>query len=91
MSLVDNPSAFPCFEPFETYDEDRGRHVEHQLPTGGMSLRDYFAAKALQSYMQWELGQPIDSGSDTRQKAAAKYARVAYEIADAMLKARTAE
>ena len=54
----------------------------------GMSLRDYFAAKAMQAYMGWALDQPTTDEADTRQKAAAHYARVGYAIADAMLKAR---
>jgi hypothetical protein len=45
----------------------------------GMTLRDYFAAKAMQSYMMQEVWNP-----DTYQMAA----RSAYRVADAMLKAR---
>jgi hypothetical protein len=55
----------------------------HNLQNDGMSLRDYFAAKALQSIMgksdmllpDWAL-HDLD------------VAEVAYEFADAMLKAR---
>ena len=46
----------------------------------GMSLRDYFAAKALVGMMS---GKPI-----TSERAVPSYAEQAYEIADAMLKAR---
>lgn len=53
----------------------------------GMTMRDYFAAVALQSYMTWSLDQPAYT-DDTREKAAARYAKVSYEIADAMLTAR---
>ena len=43
----------------------------------GMTLRDYFAAAALPESMQWK-------GTDK----AAEVARMAYQIADAMLKRR---
>lgn len=46
----------------------------------GMSLRDYFAAKALQGL----LACPIGDNTQTT------YAKLAYEYADAMLKARGA-
>jgi hypothetical protein len=48
----------------------------------GMTLRDYFAAKAMQSYI-------LDS--DWRSEVPnAETARAAYMVADAMLKAREA-
>lgn len=50
---------------------------ERWLPEGGMSLRDYFAAKAL---------APAFPGMSTRDVQYA--AEAAYEIADAMLAAR---
>lgn len=46
------------------------------MPTQGMTLRDYFAAKAMQALIT----RIAMSGGDQ--------ARKAYEIADAMLKAR---
>ena len=45
----------------------------------GMTLRDYFAAKAMQTYMISETWNP-----DTYKNAA----RLAYRVADAMLKER---
>jgi hypothetical protein len=51
-------------------------------PEGGMTLRDYFAAKAM---------QPINSQAIDYAKAeASDMARKAYMIADAMIKARAA-
>jgi hypothetical protein len=50
-------------------------------PTNGMTLRDYFAAAALQGNITY-LGMPI-----TREGANAR-AMEAYEVADAMLRAR---
>ena len=51
------------------------------LNVTGMTLRDYFAAKAMQTYMISETWNP-----DTYQNAA----RLAYRVADAMLKERDA-
>jgi len=54
--------------------------------TNGMSLRDYFAAKAMQSYASDEaFGDACTfMGKDFNEEVA----RTAYQIADAMLKAR---
>ena len=54
---------------------------EYGYPAKGMTLRDYFAAKAIQGMLACPV-QP-QSGPDM-------YARDAYTIADAMLKAREA-
>lgn len=62
--------AFPCADDEATYEQ----------PNRGMSLRDYFAAKAMQGYCsdrEWR----ADCDADAT-------ARSAYFIADAMLKAR---
>jgi hypothetical protein len=80
-----NPNAFPAMERFDKYDEDRGKYVEHHLPEGGMSLRDYFAAKALQGL----LAHPCPD--DKRLHPGLGMAARAYEYADAMLKARVAK
>jgi len=64
---MNNPQAFPC-----EIDLDIGvRDV--QL---GMTLRDYFAAKAM---LRTSVGSSYE-----------QLAKTAYEIADAMLKAREA-
>ena len=59
---------------------------------GGMTLRDYFAAKAMQSIyaanVEWEpTGTPMDEES---LQVLADVAQDAYKMADAMLKAREA-
>ncbi|KKJ32115.1 hypothetical protein T637_09675 [Enterobacter hormaechei subsp. hoffmannii] len=54
--------------------------VEEVITNGGMSLRDYFAAMA----MQGKLSNPEWMASDART------ATEAYEMADAMLRAREA-
>lgn len=56
--------------------------VGHKDYASGMTLRDYFAAKALPTCIS--LAQYRDGGWDEVSAAAA-----AYAVADAMLKART--
>jgi len=51
----------------------------------GMSLRDYFAAKALQGMLA---SCPVVDRTTVKKK---KWADVSYEFADAMLKAREAK
>ena len=71
MSAInDGGPAFAQFEP----DAWRNPRV-----TGGMTLRDYFAAKAMQ-------GEIDSQGLEGRE--ADHIAGMAYEMADAMLKAR---
>ena len=65
-----NPSAFPL-------------HPEHwQEENQGMSLRDYFAAKAMQGY--------CSNQQHTSSCTVGLTADCAYEMADAMMKAREA-
>lgn len=68
MEQKDGGPAFP--------HDDRAQYCERE----GMSLRDYFAAKAMQAY--------LSSSAAPRQYSQDVYARTAYEMADAMLKAR---
>jgi hypothetical protein len=69
MNNTNNPSAFPSTK-------------YGMIISTGMTLRDYFAAKAMQSLL---LSSSIDQShwSDM-------HARFAYDVADAMLKAREA-
>lgn len=63
--------------------------LESPFLVQGMSLRDYFAAKAMQAAITGAHG--IGSApDDQRLQAWAAVSRVSYEIADAMLKARQA-
>lgn len=66
-------------------------------PTYGMTLRDYFAAKAMHAFIvepQWgdnnslvyEFAKRLETAPGTPER----YAKVAYMMADAMLKARGA-
>lgn len=76
QAIDDGGSAFP--EVSEQYDIDRGAHAVCSV--GGMTLRDYFAAKAMQvirADAEFLLRHDADQVADR-----------AYELADAMLKAR---
>lgn len=74
----ENPSAFPL----SASDGDAVHSWQ-----GGMTLRDYFAATVIQGLMMAESKKKIKSKDEylLRQQAVAE---VAYDQADAMLKAR---
>lgn len=78
----ENPPAFPSPET-ENYD-----------PVPGMSLRDYFAAKAMQGIVgaavfdQKAEDMMKRAGIDVKRDTEAFVALVAYDIADAMLAER---
>jgi hypothetical protein len=66
---MNNPPAFP-----QLVLSNNGAYVE-----GGMTLRDYFAAKAMQGIL-----------ADPSTPEIMDIAGAAYEVADAMMKAREA-
>ena len=75
--MKNNPPAFPV--GLDAYGEDKT----------GMTLRDYFAAKAMPIFMAEMDGPDGDNpGGPTWQSH--QVAELAYEIADAMLRAREA-
>lgn len=66
------------FPTYQKYDNNDGG--VYYKPSGGMDLRDYFAAAALTAVCHdWCTSDP---------KHAEEVARVVYEFADAMLKER---
>lgn len=69
--MANNPSAFP-------WSVDNGEKI---VGNKGMTLRDYFAAKAMQNFRD-------QIGSQSDQEWFDKVAEGAYRMADAMLKAR---
>jgi hypothetical protein len=71
-------SAFPM-----TFNVDGAVVVQE-----GLTIRDYFAAKAMEPFVLWALDQKTFTDYDTAAKASAEYAKSAYMIADAMLAAR---
>jgi len=71
--------AFPIPGKVAHYDEG----TFEDAPFAGMTLRDYFAAKAMQGAMASFInGAPADAETD------AKIFKAAYMIADAMIAAR---
>ena len=68
---MNNPPAFPS-----THHNGWGE------PEKGMTLRDYFAAKAMQGFMY---GAPTN---DDINNALGSLAEMSYKLADAMLAAR---
>jgi hypothetical protein len=75
--INDGGPAFPCVY----YSEPIGSIGPQLTIKGGMTLRDYFAAAALQGM----LTDSCIQGSDSQ------FAESAYSYADAMLKAREAK
>lgn len=51
-----------------------------------MDVRDYFAAKAMQELLRWDLAVPIE-----KQSGMFWLAEYSYKIADEMMKARDAK
>jgi hypothetical protein len=78
----DGGPAFPC----ETYGIRNGK--ETTIPTNGMTLRDYFATKAMAGMLssnETDLENTVSCNV-----AQSNLARAAYAIADIMLAAREA-
>jgi hypothetical protein len=78
--IGDGGPAFPV--PEVSQNQATGEAVIHQTTCAGLSIRDYFAAKALAG---WLAGLPGDV--EVHEDA---IARRCYTLADAMLKARQA-
>jgi hypothetical protein len=81
MSTATGGPAFPCEQ-------------QTNWTSAGMTLRDYFAAKAMQGYISakaWhpDFIYPDDFAFGAGERAADAVALSAYKYADAMLKART--
>lgn len=78
----------PAFPAMVSINRSTGEHQPHQFGnddfcTTGLSLRDYFAAKAMQGWLA--------SFGPTDSPKASSVANLAYGIADAMLAARGAQ
>jgi hypothetical protein len=75
---MNNPHAFPAM------------HIDLAEHEHGMTLRDYFAAKAMQVLMT-ETDGTNDDNPDSPRWQSSEVAEMAYEQADAMLEARKPE
>jgi hypothetical protein len=76
--IRDGGQAFPAFERWVEHRD--GYDVERSGPVDGMTMRDYFAAKALQALLAKE--------GSTADLCFGAFAECAYSYADAMLTAR---
>lgn len=86
----ENPPAFPCDLPPAYYYQDGKPEKVYPLHSGkyqGMPLRDYFAAKAMASYVNPDflMRATTDEHVDYLLSNCANFS---YRMADAMLKAR---
>ena len=70
---MNNPPAFPSLH----WVAPQG-HSANENPQG-MTLRDYFAAKAMQGLLSSDVNAPLET-----------FAKQSYKVADAMMKAREA-
>lgn len=95
----DGGPAFPTIEVFDARNSDTHQRVVNIEANSGMSLRDYFAAKALAGWMASygpEGHHPAalaGEGSDDEREASAflrcvHLAEMSYVMADAMLTVR---
>ena len=75
--MLNNPPAFPSQS---VYIEDQ------ETNSRGMTLRDYFAAQALQGFLPDAFQEAPDNYP--AKKLAPFWASMAYQLADEMLKAR---
>lgn len=78
IEAADGGPAFPTVGDF--WDTDSRSYRIH-AETNGMTLRDYFAAKALSGMLN-------DQADNWSSSVVTKVGKRAYEFADAMLKAR---
>jgi len=74
---MNNPPAFPHVADILQFDGNSA--TVKTLTQNGMTLRDYFAAKAMQGLLSSDVNAPLET-----------FAKQSYKVADAMLKAREA-
>jgi hypothetical protein len=94
MSKEDGGPAFPVLNVHQPWNNDERKYdgVETEVTSSGMTLRDYFAAKAMQAAFAGIGAQQV-ANRDLRYDEtnwSTVVALNAYEMADAMLKARQA-
>ena len=82
---MNNPPAFPSglIDPSTPEDHVQSLHK-------GMTLRDYFAAKAMQGLLTIPAETLSESKTDKHERLDSYVSYLAYAMADAMLKAREA-
>lgn len=82
----ENPPAFP--NVYEASKQVGVGFITKDYTGGGMTLRDYFAARALQGFIAHGK-KPYAQTDEDKEKTVAQYlSEQSYYLADAMLKAR---
>ncbi len=87
---TENPPAFPGQQAFVAIPSELKKHPavsEIKAHCNGMTLRDYFAAAALQGYLSPEMLMSSYTEEDCELRFL-NYASFSYRMADAMLAAR---
>lgn len=77
---MNNTPAFPSSEWDTEYQQ--------WLQKGGMTLRDYFAAKALQGLLTIPAETLLEGKPSNHERLDSYISYISYKMADAMLKAR---
>ena len=72
----------PAFPHTRVYSDTPNDLMHQYLPMSGMTLRDYFAAKAMQAVIAASDNEAVEKSGP------GSIADIAYEFADAMLLAR---
>lgn len=85
--IKDGGAAFPCRSDGVFYfnNETQGYH---QVEMTGMSLRDYFAAEAMEGDFASQSRETGEWGNQTSDEIILERCRFFYRFADAMIKAR---
>lgn len=94
--IKDGGPAFPSQDVRDVMDDRAPGGWRTELQSeGGMTLRDYFAAKALETayhfFADGYCGHIDDGQVEVDEHSSGTVAAVAYEIADSMLRAREAK
>lgn len=84
---MENNEGGPAF-PQPCTENGYAANTPYGMAGGGMSLRDYFAAKAISA--AWDAYDKGYCGTDDDRINVEIVAEAAYSMADAMLKARNA-
>lgn len=87
--IDDGGPVVASFEGEIYRDRDNNKRIIADIK-GGVSLRDYFAAKALASAFRFYDDGYCGNSGEKDERAVSVVAAVAYELADAMLAARKA-
>ena len=86
--IKDGGAAFPSFERVQEWDDSSGRYRDYYLSVEGMKLRDWFAGQALHEAAGAVCDDLSENGDDGAREHAARHAKAAYLLADAMVAER---